>query len=82
MTKQEILDDVQNILKLIINKEVNLDISTPLLGANNLIDSLTVMELIAWCNDFYKINVLEEDISLECLKTVGSFVDRIYQLKE
>ncbi len=81
-TKHEILCDVDKVIRKITSKEVVLDLSTPLLGKSNLIDSLTIIELITWSNDYYKINVMEDDIKLEGLKTIGSFVDKIYDLQK
>lgn len=79
-TKQRIYSEVEAVLKKITNQDIEMDASTALLGSNNLIDSLTILDLLAWSNDFYRINVIEDDIHLECLKTIGFFVDQIYEL--
>ena len=63
-----------------LNNSFNIDAdeSTCLLGKNSTIDSLSVMELIAWCEDSYNIEyLLEDDLFLESLSTVSTLAEKI-----
>lgn len=81
-SRQEIFLEIETVLKKISSNEIKIDLSTQLLGDNNLIDSLTIIELITWSNENYTINVLDDDLNLDCMKTIGSFVNKIYDLQK
>lgn len=81
-SRQEIFFEIETVLKKISNNDIKIDLSTLLLGDNYLIDSLTIIELITWSNDYYKINVLDDDLNLDSMKTVGSFVNKIYDMQK
>lgn len=81
-TKEEIFTEVSNILQVIKNQQLQIDRTTKLISNEHFIDSLNIMELITWVNGNYKIDVIEEDLQLSCLETVGTLVDMIYTLQE
>lgn len=81
-SKYEIFNELKVILQKIVDQEIEIDLSTKLIASENLIDSITVMELITWSNDYYKIDLIEDDLYFSCLETVGTLVDKIYMLQE
>lgn len=52
--------------------------NTALLGADAILDSLSVLELAAWCEDTFQVeNLLEDDLTLECLSSVKTLAEEI-----
>lgn len=80
---KDLLDIINSISWFIENNyDIEANQSTPLLGKNSAISSLSVMELVAWCEDTYNIrNLLEDDLFLDSLASVYTLSERILLLK-
>jgi acyl carrier protein len=60
--------------------KISADKTTVLLGKNALLTSLSVLQLVAWCEEKFDIkNLLEDDLMLESVKSVTSLVNRIIE---
>lgn len=56
------------------------DLNTPLLGKDAVLSSLSVMELVAWCEDTFGIDdILEDDLFLDCLTSVDTLARQIIE---
>lgn len=79
--KDEIFISVNKILNQLLNydEEHEFDMKTRLLG-NEQIDSLLVVKLLTWCEEFFEINLITEDWFLDYLATLENLVMKIYEL--
>lgn len=58
--------------------DIDAEASTPLLGTESTIDSLSVMELVAWCEETFMIDqLLEDDLFLDSLSSVEALANAI-----
>lgn len=72
----EIVVNICKFLKIAFNVDANA--STCLLGPNSTIDSLSVMELVAWCEETFMIEqLLEDDLFLDSLSSVRALANAI-----
>lgn len=78
--RESILREVESILKILIDDEIEYNMETKLLGESHILDSVTAIQLVAWGDEYYGINVLEGDMELKCLQTVGEYVERVYSM--
>ena len=71
-SKEQICVDISAILNEICKTEVRYDACTPLLRAGCLMDSLSILSLATHCEEKYGIDLLEDDINLDCFDTIDS----------
>ena len=78
---KSVIDSICNFLDTQLNIEANS--STCLLGKESTIDSLTVIKLVAWCEDAYCIeNLLDDDLSLDSLSSVMTLSEKVLSKME
>jgi acyl carrier protein len=46
-----------------------------LLGQGSFLDSVTVLAFVSKVEEQYRIDILEEDLNLDCLKTMGALAE-------
>ncbi len=79
MSKEEIFLDICSKLREIKNGDkIDFSHSTPLLGEGGVIGSLSVITLVDWCFDKYKVDLIDDDLSLNYLETIGDLTEYIY----
>ncbi len=62
--------------------KINFSYSTPLLAEGGVLGSLSIINLVDWCFDKYKVDLIDGDLSLKYLETIGELTEYIYnQLK-
>lgn len=72
----EVIDAICSFLRN--GLEIEADSTTPLSGKNAEISSLSVMTLVAWCEDTYGISdLLEDDLFLDSLESVLTLAEKI-----
>lgn len=60
--------------------KISVDKTTVLLGKNAVMSSLTVLQLVAWCEERFNINnLLADDLMLATIQSVNSLVNRIIE---
>ncbi len=79
MSKEEIFLDICSKLREIKNGDkIDFSYSTPLLAEGGVIGSLSVITLVDWCFDKYKVDLIDDDLSLNYLETIGDLTEYIY----
>lgn len=58
--------------------KIDFSYSTPLLAEGGIIGSLSVITLVDWCYDKYKVDLIDDDLSLNYLETIGDLTEYIY----
>ena len=80
MTENKIYKEVSEILNSILKTGGSSPQDTPILGEGGVMDSVSVINLIALCNEKFVIDVIGDDLSLDCLNSVGALVKHIEDL--
>ena len=76
--KDDVIKEICNFMWSYMGVSANLH--TPLLGKNATISSLSVMELVAWCEDEFGITeILEDDLFLDALTSIDTLATRIIE---
>jgi acyl carrier protein len=80
--KQEILENLASAIQMLMPKQkvTNLSMETVLAGEGGILDSITILGLVAWVDDTYHTDVLDGDLDMESLATIGSLAERIMDL--
>ncbi|ACL75449.1 acyl carrier protein [Ruminiclostridium cellulolyticum] len=77
--KEQIYNQVCEILEEVIEKKKNIiDENTVLLGQGGIMDSLTITRFINKVESKFQVDIIEEDLELKCLETVGSLTEFLY----
>lgn len=76
MERTEIESKVMNLLRDILKKE-DIQLDTPLLGKQGIMDSVTLVQLIRQIEKDFKIHFDDDDLELESLANARTVVDLI-----
>lgn len=77
--KEQIYNQVCEMLKEVLQKDKYIfNENTVLLGQGGIMDSLTITSFINKIESNFKVDIIEEDLELECLETVGSLTDFLF----
>jgi acyl carrier protein len=81
--EQEIITKIAAALKLLLPKleTVSITEETVLAGEQGIIDSITALGVVAWVDAAYQIDVLDGDLNMNCMATVGSLARRIQEFQ-
>lgn len=78
--KEQIYNQVCEMLKEVLEKDKDIfNENTVLLGQGGIMDSLTISRFINKVESNFKVDIIEEDLELKCLETVGSLTDFLYE---
>lgn len=82
LEQDAIFENVEKMLNQILDHDqsIKLQKDTCLLGKDHLVNSITAIKLVTLCNEYYGIDLLEDDLFLECLDNVEKLVTKIRML--
>lgn len=77
--KEQIYNQVCEMLKEVLQEDKYIfNENTVLLGQGGIMDSLTITSFINKIESNFKVDIIEEDLELKCLETVGSLTDFLF----
>ena len=80
MTRDSIFQQIHGFLTILKVQSDAINEDMVLIGKKGCLDSLSALQLIFLCEETYKIDLLENDIKLERLSTVGTLINAIIEL--
>lgn len=78
MEKELITVKVCNEINKLLKNDSIINESSPLLGDHSILDSITAINLVVWCNETYNIDLLSDDLNLDFLNNIGTLINCIY----
>ena len=73
--------DIQFKIRKLLNKVLVNDTiyteQTPILGRNGILDSLTAFQFICEVEDLFSVQIIENDLNLDCLENIETLSEYI-----
>ncbi len=73
--KETIIGELNRILEEVLLRACHYGADEILLGQGSFLDSVTVLAFVSKVEEQFGVDILEEDLNLDCLKTLGTLAE-------
>lgn len=73
--KETIRKELNRILGDILLRACDFGLEEVLLGQGSFLDSVTVLAFVSKVEERFQVDILEEDLNLDCLKSMGALAE-------
>ena len=78
MNQEFVYSQLCNKIKELKKDNSELSSNSVLLGNGGILDSLLIIQIVQWCKDVFNVDLIDDDINLKYLDTIGTLTDYLY----
>lgn len=79
--EQQLLIQIQELMRKVLICDQEFGEESPILGAGGMMDSVTAFQFITEAEERFGVDIMEDDVNLDSLETVGTLARYIGQAR-